>query len=310
MSKISIFGVSASGKTCFLYAMAQVLKNGLRCGDSLLQVISNRTVQQMRLNDGYMQLLNHRWPQTSDKTETFDFRVSMQCNGHFSEVIPSLKLVDYRGGLLLGSSTLDEKELNGLMDSFRGSSAIVFIIDGETILEALSNDCKDISHRGHTDHLVQFQAQSQICLVENIFMEYKRFEEDIPPILIAISKGDIFASVFERLNAVDLIKRCLPSFFSKGSRLTVGITIMSLGQKLGTGNHRELLGDLNISTDYNLHVPAMFGIYADLCYQYEELDDKNEKKGIEILLSLLRKLFADRIQLFINGGKARKIESL
>lgn len=307
MSKISMFGVSASGKTCFLYAMAQVLCKGVRHGDNLLQVISNRVSQQMRFNDGYMQLLQHHWPQPSDKTEILDFKVSMQCNGYFSEIIPSLEVQDYRGGLLQSTDELDKLEFEELMDSFRGASAIIFIVDGQTLIDALDDDKKDAVHQGTIDALKQFKAQSQIRFVENIFIEYKRVEEYVPPILIAISKGDIFASEIERANAISLIKENLPSIFSIGSRFTVGITVMSLGENLGTNSNGELTGSLKLSTDYNIHVPVIFGVYADLCYQYENEDDQNEKQGILTLLSFLRRLFADRIQLFISGYQAHEV---
>ncbi len=302
-----MFGVSASGKTCFLYAMAQVLRNGVRHGDNLVQIISSRARQQMKLNDGYMKLARRQWPQTSDKTETFDFKVSMQCNGYFSEVIPSLEIQDYRGGILQDMSETGEEELDALLDSFRGSSAIIFIIDGQTLIDAMVPEDRDVCHRGNTDVLEQFSARTQIEFVENIFMEYKRVEDDIPPILIAISKGDIFASDYERKNGIRLIKEKLPSIFAVGSKLTAGITIMSLGVGLGTDANGGLLGTLKLSEEYNIHVPVIFGIYCDLCYRYEETDDTAERKGISVLLKSLRRLFADRVQLFISGKQAREV---
>lgn len=307
MSKISMFGVTGSGKTCFLYSMAQILGRGVRNDDNLVQIIATRARQQIKLNDGFMQLAERRWPQTSDKTESFFFKVSMQCNGHFDEVIESLEIQDYRGGLLQSTQDLDEEEFNELMNSFRGSSAIIFIVDGKTLIEALDEEDKDISHKGQTDVLSQFKARSQIRFVENIFMEYKLVEEELPPILIAISKGDIFVTDSERDNARKLLKEYLPSIFSIGSKLTAGITIMSLGENLGVDANGELTGFLKLSTEYNIHVPVIFGIYADLCYEYEEASDEDEKKGIAALLDILKKLFADKIQLFINGKQAIEI---
>lgn len=305
-SKISMFGVSASGKTCFLYAMSQVMSRGVRQDNNLVQIISNRARQQMKLNAGYMKLAQRQWPQTSDKTESYDFKVSMQCNGYFSEIIDSLEIQDYRGGLLQSTQELDEEEFDNLMKSFRGSSAIIFIVDGQTLINALEPQERDISHANNTDVLEQFSAQSQIRFVENIFMEYKRVEEEVPPILIAISKGDVFASDYEQRNAMNLIKEYLPSIFAIGSQLTVGITTMSLGDNLGSDAEGGLIGQLKLSPDYNIHIPVIFGIYADLCYQYEEMTDENERKGLAAVLSALRSIFSKRVQLFINGRQARE----
>lgn len=303
-SKISMFGVSASGKTCFLYAMAQVLRNGVRHGDNLVQIISNRASQQMKLNDGYMKLARRQWPQNTDKTETFDFKVNIQCNGHFSEVIDSLKILDYRGGILEDMSENAEENLEELLISFRGSSAIIFIIDGKTLIDAMDPDDRDVSHRGKTDDGLQLSARMQIEFVENIFMEYKLLEENIPPILIAISKGDLFASDYERENGIRLIKEKLPSIFSHGSGLYSGITIMSLGEGLGTDANGELIGTLKLNQDYNIHVPAIFGIYADLCYQYAKTDDSAEKEETSVLITLLHRMIGNRVQFIINGKRA------
>lgn len=302
-----MFGVSSSGKTCFLYAMAQVMRGGVRREDTLVQMISNRATQQSRLNNGYLKLASREWPQKSDETIPFDFKVSMQCNGHFSEVIDSLEILDYRGGILEDMSEDAEKNLEDLLDSFRGSSAIIFIIDGKTLIDAMNPDDKDVSHRDEVDVLTQFSAKMQIEFVENIFMEYKRLEEDIPPILIAISKGDLFASDFERENGVRLIKERLPSIFSLGSGLWSGITIMSLGENLGSDENGCLTGKLKLTQDYNIHIPAIFGIYADLSYLYEETDDLGDKQGLSLILKELRKIMAGKVQIFKSGKIAREV---
>lgn len=296
-----MFGVSASGKTCFLYAMAQVMRGGIRNGDTLVQMISNRASQQMKLNNGYLKLASREWPQKSDETIPFDFKVSMQCNGHFSEVINSLEILDYRGGILEDMSEDAEKNFEDLLYSFCGSSAIIFIIDSKTLIDAMDPDDRDVSHRGETDVLTQFSARMQIEFVENIFIEYKRFEQYIPPVLIAISKGDLFASDYERENGIKLIKEKLPSIFSYGSGIWSGITIMSLGENLGTDENGCLTGKLKLTQDYNIHIPAIFGIYADLSYLYEATEDLGYRNGISNLLKELRKLMAGKVQIFISG---------
>lgn len=287
--------------------MAQVLRGGVRHEENLVQMISNRANQQMRLNNGYLKLARREWPEKSDETVPFDFKVRMQCNDYFGEVIDSLEILDYRGGILEDMSENAEKNLVDLLDSFRGSSAIIFIIDGKTLIDAMDPDDKDVSHRGELDVLTQFSARMQIEFVENIFIEYKRVEEEIPPILIAISKGDLFASDYERENAVRLIKEKLPSIFSIGSGLWSGITIMSLGENLGSDANGRLTGKLKLTQDYNIHIPAIFGIYADLSYQYEMTNELGDKNGILMLLKMLRKLMSGKVQIFKSGKIAREV---
>lgn len=307
MSKISMFGVSASGKTCFLYAMSQVLRNGVKCGDNLVGMISNRLQQQMKLDDGYLKLINKQWPKPTDTsktiTESFDFSVSMRCNGHFDKVIDSLIIQDYRGGILEDMTEEGEENLDRLLDTFRGSSAIIFIIDGKTLIDAMDPDNRDVSHRDNTNAEEQFLARTKIQFVENIFMEYKRVEDGIPPILIAISKGDVFASEFERENGIRYIKEKLPSIFAIGSKLWAGITTMSLGENLNKDNNGNLTGTLMLDLEHNIHVPIIFGIYADLLYEYERENNPADKNGLSELLQTLREMFADKVQLFKNGGR-------
>lgn len=307
MSRISIFGLSASGKTCFLYAMSQVLGAGVRNEGSFLQIISTRSQQQVKLNRGYMQLAQRRWPEsTAHKAQSFFFKVNFQCNGFFGEIIDSLELMDYRGGLLESTQEFEQEEYEGLLNSFRGASAVIFIIDGQTLIDALPDKFKDISHKDKIDVLEQFKAQSQIRFIENIFMEYKLVEKDIPPVMLAISKGDLFASNSERDAGISLLCDYLPSIFAHGSGVTAGITIMSLGEGLGTNSDGALTGALNLTTDFNIHVPLTFGIYADVCDQYNLTDDPREKQGIETILPALRKMFANRVRLFINGHPAKE----
>lgn len=304
MAKISILGVSSSGKTCFIYAMSQLLRCGVSSGDNLLQMISNNSSQQIKLNNGYLKLIQNRWPQTSDKTELYDFRVSVRCNGYFNEIISSLEIQDYRGGMLLGDSPTDTDELDTLMDSFRGSSAIIFIIDGQTLIEALDPSERDASHRNCGDITQQFISRSQIELAENIFMKYSKAEEYIPPVIFAISKGDLFASKNEEECAMRLIREKIPSIFSIGSGMTAAIVRMSLGENLGTDSEGGLTGQLNLSEENNIHVPVIFGIYSDLCIEYENSSDSRERDGIMSVLDMMRRFFADRIRLFVSGKEA------
>lgn len=313
-----MFGVSSSGKTCFLYAMAQVLRNGARQGDNRIQLISNRASQQLKLNAGYLQLADYKWPQKSDITETFDFKVTMQCNGILDEIIPSFLIQDYRGGILEDMSTenvieengtinIEETELDKLLQSFRGSSAIIFIIDGKTLIDAMDPNDRDVSHRDNVDMLAHVSARMQIEFAENIFLEYKRVEDEIPPVLIAISKGDLFASDFERDNALHLIKNDLPSIFAVGSELWAGTTIMSLGVGLGKGSNNTLTGTLKLDLEHNIHIPIIFGIYAELSIQYETTNDPAVRNNILARLAVLRKLMTNKVQIYKSGKLAREV---
>lgn len=307
MSKITMFGVSSSGKTCFLYAMAQVLRNGVRHGNDCVRIIANDPLKQKKLNNGYLTLANFEWPQKSDKTESYDFKVNMQCCDASVDVIDSLEILDYRGGILDDVSDDAGKDLHQFMTWVKGSSALIFIIDGKTLINAMDPDDRDLCHRKNNNVAEQLRARMQIDYVENIFMHYKRESDDIPPVLVAISKNDLFASDYERDNGIRFVKEHLPSFFAKGSGIWAGITTMSLGLNLSTDAQSRLLGTLNLSPEFKIHIPVIFGIYAELSAQYVATSNPNDQKILALLLKTLRNIMNDNVQLFISGKPAYEI---
>ena len=75
MSKICMFGISGSGKTCYLYAMAQVMSKGVKYGDSThISIRSNDLIQQQQLFYGYNTMAaESKWPLPSNNTTEYDF---------------------------------------------------------------------------------------------------------------------------------------------------------------------------------------------------------------------------------------------
>ena len=106
--KVSIFGVRGAGKTCYVYAMSQVMQAGATFGDTTISLIANDIKQQSRLNRGYAELADHKWPMGSLKTTVYDFKVRLQHQDEYQEIIPSLLIRDYRGGLLQSEEDDDE----------------------------------------------------------------------------------------------------------------------------------------------------------------------------------------------------------
>ena len=226
--KVSIFGVRGAGKTCYVYAMSQVMQAGATFGDTTISLIANDIKQQSRLNRGYAELADHKWPMGSLKTTVYDFKARLQHQDEYQEIIPSLLIRDYRGGLL--QSEEDDDELDELLDSFSDSCAVVFLVDGETLLQALDPMDVDPQHREPLEANQILSARNQISFVENLFMEYKKRNHSIPPVMIVITKADLFLNNNEVECGKKLIKRYLPSVFAKGSGIDAAITTVSLGE--------------------------------------------------------------------------------
>lgn len=301
--QVCIFGVRGAGKTCYIYAMSQVMQAGASYEGTTISLIANDIRQQNRLNRGYAELANYRWPLGSDRTTDYDFKIRLQHDDEYNEIIPSLIIRDYKGAILQNEGDEDnesDEEFEGLLASFSDSCAIVFLVDGETLLHAL--DPLDV----HPDHRVPqraaetLMARNQISFVENLFLEYKRRNESVPPVMVAITKSDLFIDENEINNGKKLIKRYLPSIFAKGSGVDAAITSVSLGDNLSIGEDRALTGMLVLDTSRNIHLPILFALYAYLDSVYDD-SAPAEQSFIDGVLEKLRCIFDGKVDMYANG---------
>lgn len=307
MSKICMFGISGSGKTCYLYAMAQVMSKGVKYGDSThISIRSNDLIQQQQLFYGYNTMAaESKWPLPSNNTTEYDFYVNVQHNGKYNELIPSLILHDYAGGLWQNQTQEGINQRNALLSDFAQSDAILFIVDSETLLKAMANNPQDIdaSHRVKFESIPQaeiLRANQQVSLVENLLRTYQQNNTIVPPVLLVVTKGDKFATELEKQNAYKYLRQTLPSFFAPGAQLEAAITTVALGENLENVDDK-LTGELDISIGHNIHIPMLFALYAYLSNVYDGCAP-DEKEYIDELLSTMRKMFADKISLYRNGN--------
>lgn len=300
--KVSVFGVRGAGKTCYIYAMAQVMQAGATYNDTTISLIANDIRQQSRLNRGYAELADSTWPMGSQITTVYDFKVRLQHGNEYQEIIPSLLIRDYRGGLLQSEDDNDQ-EFEELLDSFSDSCAIVFLVDGETLLQAL--DPMDVApqHRVPLEPNQILVARNQISFVENLFMEYKKRNQSIPPVMIAITKSDLFYNKEELDKGKKLIRQYLPSVFAKGSGIDAAITSLSLGDNLSKGEQNRLYGNLLLNTSRNIHLPIIYALYAYLDSVYYG-STSEEQQFIDDVLFTLRRMFEGRVDVYYNGAPA------
>jgi len=295
-----MFGVSRSGKTCYLYAMSQVLNYGVDMESTHLSVIANDPMQQSILNNGYLEMVSGVWPEGSIETREFDFNVSIQHEGIYIPLIPSLILHDYRGGVWEGATEANIKEREALLASFADAMCVLFLVDGNTLLHAM--DAMDVAP-GHrvVSAIDKVRARQQVSFVQNLFLKFKENANgnQLPPILVVITKSDVFSSSYEKRNAYNYIRKTIPSIFAQGSHVDAAITSVSLGDNL-TNHNMQLAGDLDISINHNIHIPMVFSLYAYLDSIYDGCPEE-EQELIDSLLKSLRDCFADKIELYMNG---------
>lgn len=301
MGKISIFGVSRSGKTCYLYAMSQVLQRGAKLGDFRLSIIANDIAQQAALNSGYLEMAaDGRWPQGNNTTNEYDLNVRVQNANSFKEIIPSLILYDYAGGVWTNNNPQSVQDRKQLMKAFAESSAIIFLVDGITLLHAMNNNDLHPSHRGTASIQEIVDAGQQIAFVENMFKAYKQNGNKVAPVMVVVTKADVFATSDELKNGKKLIKEYLPSIFAKGSQIDSAITDVSLGTHLGVGQGNQITGNLSLNTQYNIHLPIVYSLYAYLDGVYDQ-SSPAEQSYINQVLKPLREMMYGKVEMYNNG---------
>lgn len=285
--------------------MSQVLKNCNLGNECRVSLKTNDIAKQLELDNNFMSMATEReWPKGTDTTTSYDFRIHFQSQDA-SLQLSSLTMDDYRGGMLNGMGKQDKIDRDNFIESLADTAVITFLIDGTTVLNAMDELDKDATHRGETQAPEKLAAINEISIMENILYKRIQNKNGIPPILIVITKSDVFASKEELNNGISLVKDLLSALFSFGNRLFVGITTVSLGSGLDKGDNNSIIGQLDISTQNNVHIPMLFAFYAYLDAEYEKLPDKTNTDKV---MSAIRKVFAGKISFFDNGKEAFSID--
>lgn len=307
--KISILGVSRSGKTCYISAMSQIVKNCKLNNGQRLSIKENNTTSQLELDNNFMTMVTEkRWPKNTDITTVYDFRMQYS-DGNTQTNIDSLRIDDYRGGVLTALGPQADKDRKNFLNSMSDTAVILFLIDGSTILNAMDELDKAPIHRGTTNAAEKLAARNEISIMENILYNYihqGNVKKELPPIMLVVTKSDVFGSNEEYKNGIAMVMELLSSLFLTGNNTFVAITNVSLGTNLEKDINGGIIGSLDISTKHNIHIPMLFALYAYLDATYEQYDNA-KKNDIDKMMRTLRTEFADRVKFYSNGKDAYAI---
>lgn len=186
---ITLLGLSGCGKTCFLYTAAHILERGIsENGHTISATSCNREITTI-LHSGVEELAEGKWPGGSTGTKAYPFALKID-----GKPIFQFTIYDYRGNALDHFSENDKKQTNELLETFEESSCIIFLIDGKTLRDALDFECLMPEHRSaYEDHLSnQLPAINKICYIESLLKDCNEQMERNVPILLVITKRDIF----------------------------------------------------------------------------------------------------------------------
>lgn len=250
--KISFYGLSGSGKSCFIFAMSQALSQGIQFSDGeLMTVITPDPRQMLKLYKAYEKMVNGYWPQGTDISVTYNFNVRKAL-----ELMMSVDITDFRGGLLDSIEEDDEEEQKKLFDSYNESSTLLFFFGADKVKAAMNGDM-----------LARFNFQHFNALYENYLTVSSNGKDT--PVMVVLSKADMLTDN-EKTQAFEFIKNQMRQLFGKGTNRTVGLTAVSLGKNL-TNDGGELEGELDIrATSGNLSIPILFSLFHLMANRIEQ----------------------------------------
>ena len=127
------------------------------------------------------------WPEGSVTTMTYPFDLKIDGKSVFPFTI-----YDYRGGMLNGLSDEDQDDVEEIFDTFEESSCIVILVDGDTIMQALEPGVLSPTHRQNVSFAAQLKARNEVNYIESLVKECNERMSRNVPILLAITKSDIF----------------------------------------------------------------------------------------------------------------------
>lgn len=272
MAKVTLYGLSRSGKTCYLAAMSQSLSKGIDLGGGrFFSATCYDPFQQAQLNMGMAKLENGIWPDGTGDSSDYDFDLD-----YCLKNIGNITMKDYRGGLLDSVNTLDIDARKALTTEFYGSEVLLFFIGADAIIDAMGNIP---------------EGMRNLSFINTLHSNYRRYNVNYEhvPVMIVITKADIFDS--ENVNketAKKFVVEQLSALFGKNTNMTVGITMVSLGRNLGRrsaddskeinpGGQVDLRGESG-----NLHIPMMFCAYHFFWQEIVKVKGSLEKNNEEV----------------------------
>lgn len=266
MEKITMIGVSGSGKTCFIYAMhnfMSVPRNGFSFTATDLDV-------DLDLQDGWDGIAtDHWWPEPTTNTTDYDFYVQYN-----TRPILQFSWCDYRGGATSERSSNQDKQ--DLINRIHQSSCLIISIGADTIKEILAGN--------------QDQAR-ELKVLNGIIRNYEVNNVRRVPIIFALTKADLYTRE-DQGRLIDLIRLYFQNVFLPNSGWLTAIVPITLGS-FPDGNNAGPRPINGIIEPKNIQVPVMFFVSSVLREKAATINNK------------LQRIRNDRNHYQIEAGKAK-----
>lgn len=268
-TKLTIIGMSGSGKTCYLLGMFYKMTGGLK-GYNLHTDDDTHTELTHRyevLNDENKR--QGRFPKPTDMPEKFIFNLQ-----YGYQDILSFEWADYPGGYLKEKNDGDVEGYSDVKNSILNSSTLFICIDGSLL------------YGDDTDEKIERVRDNCSNTINHFFSEYRQENGNLPPTAFIITKYDECAKDTDLDELCTIVEGAFSGFFTEitGSKNITTIIPVTLGKSI---KDDEYAGNLKPE---NIHLPIFMGIWFALRDYVKNLGSENSKinKQINELASSLR----------------------
>ena len=250
MEKITMLGVSNSGKTCFIYAMYDFMQK-VQKGFTF---ITKDPDVDLDLNEGWESIaFDGIWPAGTQKTLLYDFSILFNSNP-----IMEFSWCDYRGGAITERST--DQDVKELHSRIFDSGCLIICIGADTIKEIINGN---------------YRRRRELIRLNNLITRFGVQNKRRIPIVFTLTKADLYtAEDYKKL--LTIIKEYFSSLYVKGSNWLHAIVPVTLGKFKYTNNNRID----GVVSPKNVHVPVMFFLHSILKERIFEI--QNKLSGISV----------------------------
>lgn len=255
---ITMLGTTGTGKTCYLYAMADRMTRGV----NNLTFLSDDYEVALDLESQWCKICNGVWPEPND-TEGKEYIFT--CS-YALRPIANFRWYDYKGGLLnqLGDE-VDKAERVKVFEKMNNSEGLIVCVSAEHLKGLLQGDSSAFR---------PFNAYSRLL------SEFRRKNGHTIPVMFAVTKADLISNE-EFGKGVELLKSSVfAPLFAEDGDWFIGFIPVSLGRDFKTDGNRIVGGRIN---PWNIEVPVLFCIkaYLDMRLQVNEDAIKEHRVSIE-----------------------------
>ncbi|MBN1187321.1 MAG: hypothetical protein JXB49_33900 [Bacteroidales bacterium] len=243
-TKITILGLTGSGKTTYLAGMYYRMSAGVK-GFTL----SSNNETDTKLEHMWEKMTDNslgadRFPPPSDNVNKFDFKLKYA----FKEIM-NFEWIDYPGGAIVKSHQMRKD----VIESLKSSSCVLLCVDGNAFTDEVDDP---------VEHLI-FQGASTYTKLLNEFEDNNNF---LPPVVVVITKYDLCTKGKEM---ADIIIKAFNALFVKdgGHNRLVTIIPVTLGKNIAQNGFTGKLDPVNIN------LPISFAIWCIVLEKIKSLND-------------------------------------